>query len=113
MQAAREGMPFFTKFPDSRLLARSDEPVGERGVLFCLSARLIDLIRTVVVAEIVEGTAFDATYAKQLLTFVEGMDLSGRPDFLWFSWNQLCTLPMPSWVKTRSAPSMAPRRRPG
>ena len=50
LHAAREGMPFFTKCPDLRLLTRRDELIGERGVLFRLSAGLIDLIRLVSVA---------------------------------------------------------------
>ena len=82
LRAALEGMPFFTKCPDSRLLARRDQPIGERGMLFRLSAWLIALIRSVSVAEILEGTAFDAADAEQLLKFVEGMDWSGRPDFM-------------------------------
>ena len=78
LRASLEGMPFFTKCPDPRLLARRDEPIGERGMLFRLSAGLIAFIRSVGVAEILEGTAFDATDAEQLLTFPEGMDWSGR-----------------------------------
>ena len=93
-------MPFFTKCQDLLLLARRDEPIGEHGMLFRLSAGLIDLIRSVGVLEIPEGTAFDVKYAEQLLTFAEGMDWGGRPDFVWFSWNQRCTLPMPSGVET-------------
>ena len=92
-------MPFFTKCPDSQLLARSYKPIGERGMLFRLSSGLIALIRSVGVAEILEGTAFDATDAEQLLTFAEAMDWSGRPDFVRFSWNRRCTLPMPSGVE--------------
>ena len=99
LRAALEGMPFFTKCPDSRLLARRDQSIGERGMLFRLSAGLIALIRSVGVAEILEGTAFDAADAEQLLTFVEEMDWSGWPDFVWFSWNRRCTLSMPSGVE--------------
>lgn len=62
LHAAFDGMPFFTKCPDSRLLARRVESVRERGVLFRLSSGLVDLIRSVGVAEILEGTEFDATY---------------------------------------------------
>ena len=68
-------------------------------MLFRLSAGLVDLIRSVDVAEILEGTAFDATDAEQLLTFAEGMDWSGRPDFVWFTWNWRCTRPMPSGIE--------------
>ena len=82
LRAALEGMPFFTKCLDSRLLARHDEPIGERGMLFRFSAGHIALIRSVDVAEILEGTAFDAADAEQLLNFAEGMDWSGRPDFV-------------------------------
>ena len=82
LRATLEDMPFFTKCPDSQLLARRDEPIGEGGMLFRLSAGLIALIRSVGVTEILEGTAFDAADAEQLLTFVEGMDWSGRPDFV-------------------------------
>ena len=57
------------------------------------------MICSVRVAEILEGTAFDAKDAEQLLTFAEGMDWSGRPDFVWFSWNRQCTLTMPSGVE--------------
>ena len=85
LRAVLEGMTFFTNCPNSQLLARRDEPIGERGMLFCLSAGLIALVHTVGVAEILEGTAFDETDAEQLLTFAEGMDWSGRPDFVWFS----------------------------
>ena len=99
LRAALEGMPFFTKCPDSRLLVRRDELIGEGRMLFRLSAGLIALIRSVGVAEILEGTAFDETDAEQLLTFAEWMDWSGRLDFVWFSWNRRCTLPMPSGVE--------------
>ena len=85
LRAGLQGMPFFTKCPDSRLLVRRDEPIGERGRLFRLSAGTIAFICSVSVAEIVEGTAFDAAGAEQLLPFAEGMDWSGRPDFVWFS----------------------------
>ena len=64
LRAVREVMPFFTKFPDSRLLTRRDEPIGERLILFRLSVGLFDLIRSVGVAEILEGTAFDAMDAE-------------------------------------------------
>ena len=97
--AALEGMLFFTKCPDSRLLARLDELIGERGMLFRLSAGLVDLIRSVGVADILEGTASDATDAEQLLTFADGVYWSGRLDFMWFSCNRQCTLPMPSGVE--------------
>ena len=99
LRAALEGMPFFTKCSDSRLLARRDEPIGERGMLFRLSAGLIALIRSIGVAEILDGTALEAVDVEQLLTFAEGMDCGGRPDFVWFSWNRQCTLPMPSGVE--------------
>ena len=79
LHAAREGMPFFSNRSDSPLVWSRDEPASERGVLFSLSAGLIDLICSVGVAEIPKGTAFDATYAEQLLAFPEGMDWSCRP----------------------------------
>ena len=82
LRAALEGMPFFTKCLDPRLLARRDKPIGERGMLFRFSAGLIGLICSVSVAAILEGTAFNTTDAEQLLTFAEGMDRSGRPDFV-------------------------------
>ena len=46
LRAAHEVLPFFTKCPDRRLLARRDEPVGERGVLFRISAGLVALIHS-------------------------------------------------------------------
>ena len=87
LRTAHEGLSFFTKCPDPRLLARRDEPVGERGVLFRLSAGLVALIRSVGVAGILEGTASDAEYAEQLLTFAADLDWIGQPDFVWYSWN--------------------------
>ena len=106
-----EGMPFFTNCPDSQLLARREEPIGERGMLFRLSAGLVFLIRSVGVAEILEGTAFDATDAEQLLTFAEVMDWSGRPDLvhrrfqLWFRRNRRCTMPVPSGFEAEVGPT--------
>ena len=47
LRAAHKGLPFFTKCPAPRLQARRDEPVGEGGVLFRLSAGLVALIRSV------------------------------------------------------------------
>ena len=98
LRAAREGLPFFTKCHDPRLAARNGEPIGERGVLFRLSAGLIALIRSVGVAAILDGTAYHAEHAEQLLSFSETLDWAGRPDFVWFSWDRGCTLEMPPWV---------------
>ena len=99
LRASLEGMPLFKKCPDPRLLARRDGPIGARGMLFRPSAGLIALIRSVRVAEILKGTAFDARDAEQLLIFAEGMDWSGRPEFVWLGWDRRCTLPMPSGVE--------------
>lgn len=73
LRATDEGLPFFTNCPDPRLLARRNEPIAERGVLFRLSAGPVALIRSVGVAEILEGTAFDGEYENQLLTFAVGL----------------------------------------
>lgn len=95
-------MYFFTNCPDSRPVAKRNEPIGELVMLFRHSAGLFDSIYSVRVAEILEGTAFDAGYAEQLLNFAAGIDWSGRPDLLWFCWNQRGTLPMPSRVETET-----------
>ena len=60
LRAAPEVLTFFTKCPDPQILARRDEPIGERGILFRLSAGLPALICSVGVAGILEGTAFEA-----------------------------------------------------
>ena len=96
LRATYEGLTFFTKCPDPRLLDMRDEPLCERSVLFRLSAGLVALIRSVGVAGILEGTEFDAEYAEQLLTLAVGFDCTGRTDFVCYSWNQRRTLPMPS-----------------
>lgn len=63
----------------------------------------MDLLRSVGVAEILEGNAFDTTYADRLLAFAEGLDWSGRPDLTWFIWSQRCTLPMPFGVEAETS----------
>ena len=79
-----------------------NEPASERGVLFRLSAGVVDSVRSVGVAEIYEVTAFDATYAEQWLAFAVGIDWSSRPYISWFSWKQRCSLHVPSGVEAET-----------
>ena len=74
LHAARDGLPFFTRCPDPRLASRNGNEPGERGSLFRLSPGLLQRIRTVGVAAILEGTTFDPAGAEAILDFSERLD---------------------------------------
>ena len=99
LHATRDGLPFFTRCPDPRLATRNGNEPSERGALFRLPAGLLQLIRSVGVAAILEGTSFDPVGAEAILNFSERLDwsLPERGDFVWYSWTGGCSLRMPHW----------------
>ena len=54
LDAARDGLPFFTRCPDPCLASRNGNEPGKQGSLFRLSPGLLQLIRTVEVAAILD-----------------------------------------------------------
>lgn len=82
--AARQGLPFFTKCPDPRLAHWNGKELGWRASLFRLSSGVLQLIWSVGVAAIVEGTVLDIAGAEALLDFSEQLDwsLPERVDFV-------------------------------
>ena len=99
LHAARDGLQFFTRCPDPRLASRNGNEPGERGALFRLPAGLLELIRSVGVAVILEGTSFDPVGAEAILDISERLEwfLPERGDFFWYSWTRGCSLRMPHW----------------
>ena len=102
LHAARDGLPFFTRCPDPYLASRNGNEPGERGSLFRLSPGLLQLIRTVGMGAILEGTTFDPAGAETILDFSERLDwsLPERGDFVWYSWTRRCSLRIPHWDGT-------------
>ena len=108
LNTARGGLPFFTKSPDPRLALRSREKHSNRGLLFRLAPRLIQLIRSVGVDAILEGTSFEADTAEALLDFSENLDWSlpeRSSGFVWYNWNRGCSLRMPYWDGVSEQPA--------
>ena len=62
-----------------------------------MSAGLLQLIRSVGLAAIVEGTLFDPAGAETILDFSDWLNwsLPERGDFVWYSWTRGCSLRMP------------------
>ena len=87
LHAARDGLPFFTRCPDPRLTSRNGNESDERGSLFRLSLGLLQLIRTVGVAAILEDTTFDPAGVEAILDFSERLDwsLPERGEFVSYS----------------------------
>ena len=96
LHVARDSLPFSTKYPDPRLAHWNGNEPSERGSLFRLSPGLLQLIRSVGVAAIVEGTAVDPAGAEVLLDFSERLDwsLPERGNFVWYGWSRGCSLRM-------------------
>lgn len=76
LDAARDSLLFFTKSLDPRLAVRGREERGNRGLFFQLLPRLLQLIRSVGVATILEETSFDDPTAEALLDFSEELNWS-------------------------------------
>ena len=102
LHAARDGLPFFTRCPDPHLAGQNGNELGERDSLVRLSPGLLQLIRTVGVAAILEGTTFDPASVEAILDFSERLDwsLPECVDFVWFSWTHRCSLWMSHWDGT-------------
>ena len=75
LHAARDGLPFFTRCLNPRLASRNGNEPGERGSLFWLFPGLLQLIRTVGLGAILEGTTFDPAGAEAILDFSEQLGL--------------------------------------
>lgn len=76
---------FSTKCCDGSLYSRMERPPRTGGNLFPLLSRLKDLIRTVSVEDIFQGTAFQSKHADELLGRIGKVDWQCTPGFVWYS----------------------------
>ena len=84
LHAARDGLLFFTRCRDPRLANWNAKEPGERGSIFRLSPGLLQLILSVGVEAILEGTSFDPAGAEGILDLSERLawSLPERGDFV-------------------------------
>lgn len=99
LRAAHNGLPFFTNYPDPRLMARRHERPGERGVLFRLPPGSRRPDPCYCRWRHHRGYSVRPRGRRNLLHFMQDLDrtLPERLNtpFVWYSCNHRCALRMP------------------